>query len=103
MNELDIKKILSLNIKKYRKLQSLSQFELSEKADLSDQTINSIEGCRLWPSDKTLAKIAEALGVEIFKLFIPQEIGIAKELEKELKLAVAKSVEKTVLGLLKEV
>jgi transcriptional regulator with XRE-family HTH domain len=39
--------------------------------DVSTQTINDIECCRSWVSDKTMAKIAEALNVEIFQLFLP--------------------------------
>ena len=34
---------------------------LAEKAELSAQTINDIEGCRTWVSDKSLTKIADAL------------------------------------------
>jgi hypothetical protein len=30
----------------------------AEITDISDQTINDIEGCRTWVSDKTIVKIA---------------------------------------------
>ena len=39
--------------------------------DVSEQTINCIEGCRTWVSDKTLGKLASALGVEVFQLLGP--------------------------------
>jgi transcriptional regulator with XRE-family HTH domain len=67
-----LRKILSANIKKYRAEQSISQEKLAEAVGLSDQTINDIEGCRSWVSDKTLVKIAIALRVEVFQLVYPQ-------------------------------
>jgi hypothetical protein len=33
--------------------------------------INDIEGCRTWVSDKTLVKLAAALQVETYRLFLP--------------------------------
>jgi transcriptional regulator with XRE-family HTH domain len=67
-----LRKILSANIKKYRAEQGISQEKLAEAVGLSDQTINDIEGCRSWVSDKTLVKIAIALRVEVFQLVYPQ-------------------------------
>ena len=67
-----LRKILSANIKKYRAELGLSQEKLSELVNLSDQTINDIEGCRTWVSDKTLVKIARALNVEIYQLLYPK-------------------------------
>jgi hypothetical protein len=42
---------------------------------LSIQTINGIEGCRIWVSDKTLIRLAEALNIEVFQLLAPSETG----------------------------
>jgi len=67
-----LRKILSANIKKYRAELGLSQEKLAELVALSDQTINDIEGCRSWVSDKTLVKIARALKVEIYQLIYPK-------------------------------
>jgi hypothetical protein len=39
-------------------------------ADLSVQMVNCIEGHRAWVSDKTLVALSEALGIEVFQLFI---------------------------------
>jgi hypothetical protein len=33
--------------------------------------INDIEGCRTWVSDKTLVKLAAALQIETYRLFLP--------------------------------
>ena len=61
MNQNELRKILSFNIKQKRKHYSLTQEKLAELTGLSAQTINDIEGCRTWVSDKTLIKIAETL------------------------------------------
>ena len=69
---LKLRKTLSRNIKKYRAELGLSQEKLAKKVDLSDQTINDIEGCRNWVSDKTLTKLARALNVEAYELIYPK-------------------------------
>ena len=66
-----IRQILAQNIKNRREILGLSQEKLAESADLSVQTINTIEGCRMWISDKSITRLAKALNVEIFQLFVP--------------------------------
>lgn len=96
MESQELRENLSQNLKKYRKRKNWSQFELAEKAEISEQTINSIEGLRLWPSDKTLTKIANVLEIEIYKLFVPQKLSLQSESIEELKHAVVKTVEELV-------
>jgi transcriptional regulator with XRE-family HTH domain len=67
-----LRKALSANIKRYRAKLGFSQEKLAETVGLSDQTINDIEGCRTWVSDKTIVKIARALNVEAYQLLFPQ-------------------------------
>ena len=93
MESQELREALSLNLKKYRKIKGWSQFELAEKAEISEQTVNSIEGLRLWPSDKTLAKLANVLEVEMYRLFVPQTLAMQSETISELKHAVVKTVE----------
>lgn len=93
MESQELRECLSLNLKKYRKIKGWSQFELAEKAEISEQTVNSIEGLRLWPSDKTLAKLANVLEVEMYRLFVPQTLAMLSETISELKHAVVKTVE----------
>ena len=71
MTEQELKKTLSENIKKYRK-NKFTQEKLAEKCGLSSQNINDIEGMRRWPRSENLVKIADALEVEVYQLFIPQ-------------------------------
>lgn len=70
MTQAELREILSSNIKFYRKRLFLTQEKLAEKAGLSAQTINDIEGCRTWVSDKSLIKIVEALHIEPADLLI---------------------------------
>ena len=93
MESQELRETLSQNLKKYRKIKGWSQFELAEKAEISEQTVNSIEGLRLWPSDKTLAKLANVLEVEMYRLFVPQTLAMQSENISELKHAVVKTVE----------
>jgi len=67
----DLRRTLSLNIKKQRKILGLTQEKLAEAADLSSQTINDIEGCRMWVSDKTILKLAKVLHIDAYQLFEP--------------------------------
>jgi transcriptional regulator with XRE-family HTH domain len=66
-----LRKTLSANIKKHREFLGMTQEKLAEKAEISANMINDIEGCRTWVSDKTLVKIASALKVETYRLIMP--------------------------------
>jgi transcriptional regulator with XRE-family HTH domain len=49
----------------------ITQEKLAEKAEISINMINDIEGCRTWVSDKTLARLSAALQTDIWCLFLP--------------------------------
>jgi transcriptional regulator with XRE-family HTH domain len=70
-----IRKILAQNIKSRREKLGLSQEKLAEASNMSVQTINTIEGCRMWVSDKTVTRLAKALDIEVFQLFVPYQAG----------------------------
>jgi transcriptional regulator with XRE-family HTH domain len=89
---IDIRKILSNNIKKHRELMGLSQEKLAEKAGISSNMVRDIEGCRTWVSDNTLTNIATALETDIYRLLMPEDIGesenyrtVLLDLKKTLK------------------
>ena len=82
-----LRKTLSANIKKHREYLGLTQEKLAEKAGLSANMVNDIEGCRTWISDKTLVNLASALKIETYRLFLPLTISdndIAKTVVKDL-------------------
>jgi transcriptional regulator with XRE-family HTH domain len=66
-----LRTLLSMNIKHRRKALGISQEKLAQAAELSAQTVNDIEGCRMWVSDKTIMKLAHALQVEAYQLLVP--------------------------------
>ena len=71
MKDSEIQIRLAENLKRIRKSQKLTQFQLAEKAHISDETIKNIELCKTWTSEKTLSQITEALNIDIHSLFIP--------------------------------
>ena len=71
MTKEELCKVFSYNIKKFRQGR-FSQEALAEETGLSPQQINGIEGGRKFVSTDSLLKIASALGVEVYQLFIPQ-------------------------------
>ena len=79
MTQNELRGCLSSNIKRYRKRLFLTQEKLAERAGLSAQTINDIEGCRTWVSDKSLIKIADSLRTTPAELLLPNQIIKAPE------------------------
>ena len=71
MESRKLREVLSSNIKKERKKLGLTQEKLAEIAGLSAQTVNDIEGCRMWVSDKTITRLARVLNVEVYELLVP--------------------------------
>lgn len=69
MTGLDIRHILAQNIKNRRKELGITQEKLAELASLSAPYMNDIERCQTWVSDKTLAKLATALLMDVSMLF----------------------------------
>ena len=70
-----IRSVIAGNVKKYRKLRHLTQESLAEMADVSNTYIANIECGQTWVSDKTLEKIASALHIEEYLLFIPEQVN----------------------------
>lgn len=73
MNGIELLETLSSNIRFFRKQKSWTQEKLAEEAEMSVQAINFFEGKRRWPGEDSLSKIASALGVEVYQLFIPND------------------------------
>lgn len=73
MTQDDVRKILASNIRKRRKELGITQIKLAELADISEPYMNDIERCQTWVSDKTLAKLAWALNLDLYELFIVPE------------------------------
>ena len=104
MTQNDLREILSKNIKTKRKELGFTQEKLAELVELSAQTINDIEGCRTWVSDKTLIKISEVLQTSPAELLIPQntETNMNTKNMNNIKSELKKEVISTIDDIFKE-
>jgi len=73
IEENTVRQLVSLNLKRYRMLQNASQLSLSLTAGLTHNFINDIENCKKGISAKTIAKLCEALRIEPYQLFLPED------------------------------
>ena len=79
MTEADIRDNLSRNIKTFRTIQKFSQAELAEKADISIPFLSQIECGNKFPSPAILAKLSDALKVNVSDLFTEQNAIQSKD------------------------
>ena len=70
---MDIIKVFADNVKKYRMLLGLSQDALADKCGLHRTYISAIECYRRSIALENIQRIADALGVETYKLFIEEK------------------------------
>ena len=71
MEETEIRRILSSNIKHYRGLRRWSQAVLAEKMGISTNFLADIETGKSWVSAVTLSKMANIFNIEAYELFKP--------------------------------
>jgi transcriptional regulator with XRE-family HTH domain len=65
----NIREVLAINIKEYRRKCGFSQDKLAELASISSQYLATVETCRKFPTPEVLDRLAEALGIESHELF----------------------------------
>lgn len=102
----EIQTRLAQNLKRIRKAQKLTQFELAEKAKVSDETIKNIELCKTWTSEKTLAQLTDALKIDIHALFLPVPSTFDKKVsddKKQIKACILENLRRFVETSLKEI
>ena len=73
--------IFAKNLKKFRHKCGLSQEKLAEKVDVSTHHIAMIELGRNFPTSGLIERLADALGIEIYELFVEAN-SPQKELEQ---------------------
>ncbi|GMO70085.1 MAG: hypothetical protein Ta2A_18610 [Treponemataceae bacterium] len=71
MTEAECRKVLSANIRHYRKRLGLSQLTVALELDISPNFLSDIENEKKWVSPKTLTAIASVLNVNVYELFKP--------------------------------
>jgi len=72
IDEQYVHKLISINIKRLRSLQNISQLNLALSTGLTHNFINDIENCKKGVSAKTLGKLSVALSVEPYQFFLPE-------------------------------
>lgn len=87
-----LREYLAGNIKKFRKERKMTQADLAELCNTSSNYIAIIETCNRFPREEMIEKIAEALKVETFELFIKPNTPYAPKITKKDKF-IAKLVE----------
>ena len=66
---MNLKQELGKNIKKYRKLNNMTQEKLAEIIDVEINSISSIETGKFFPSPENMIKISNALKISLSDLF----------------------------------
>ena len=104
--DLSLRKILSQNIRIFRKNLHLTQERLAENADISLPYLSDIEHCKTWVSDKTLLKLSKALNTtpsELLNENIPPiEIHLKENSIADLLLEQKKQIAKAVSDICNE-
>lgn len=80
----NIKKRLGRRIQELRKSNKLTQEQLAEKIEIGTSNISYIETGKFYPTPETLGKIAKALNVEIYELYMFEQLKPIDELRTEL-------------------
>ncbi|ULQ60392.1 helix-turn-helix domain-containing protein [Brucepastera parasyntrophica] len=70
---LEIQRILSANIKRFRSRRGMSQLKFAQELGISHNFVSDIETGKKWISPATLTNLAEVLGVEVYELFMPEQ------------------------------
>jgi transcriptional regulator with XRE-family HTH domain len=74
-DEMKIRALVALNLKRLRELKRISQITLSGMTGLTRNFINDIENGAKWVSAKTIAKLASALEVEPHRFFLSASLA----------------------------
>lgn len=78
----ETRKYLAENLRLLRKINSITQSVLAEKAGTSTNTISDIERERTWPTDETFEKIASVFSLKVHELLIEPDV-LKKNLESK--------------------
>jgi len=94
----EIRAIFGKNVKIFRTRRNWSQSDLAEHANISLNFLGDIERGNKWPHPDTLTKLADALEIKVFELFIEENdefIPEAKKMMNRFVKDVSLSINKT--------
>jgi transcriptional regulator with XRE-family HTH domain len=69
----ELRAIFGKNVKLYRNRRNWSQADLAEYADISINFLGDIERGKKWPHPDTLSKMADALEIKVYELFVEED------------------------------
>ena len=96
----NLREIFAHNLKKKRRICGFSQAKLAEMVNVSTHHIATIETSRNYPTLDLVERMANALNIEIYELFIdplspPEEMErLYQTVAKNIEQVVAEAVEK---------
>jgi len=95
----ELRAILGKNVKTHRSRRNWSQGDLVEYANISINFLGDIERGKKWPHPDTLSKLADALDIKVFELFLegdtivpPETQALMNRFIKDFSLAINKSL-----------
>jgi transcriptional regulator with XRE-family HTH domain len=95
----ELRAVFGANVKFYRSRRNWSQADLAESSSISINFLGDIERGKKWPHPDTLTKLADALEVKVFELFLEEntEINIKTQtlmsrFVKDVSLTINKSL-----------
>lgn len=80
----NIKILLGRKIREFRKNKKMTQEQLAELVGIGTPNISYFETGKFTPAIETLEKIAKALDVEIYELYMFKPLKSVPEIKKEL-------------------
>jgi transcriptional regulator with XRE-family HTH domain len=95
----ELRAIFGNNVKVYRNRRNWSQADLAENANISINFLGDIERGKKWPHPDTLTKLADALEIKVFELFMEEDIefdqktkALMRRFVKDVTLTINKSL-----------
>ena len=95
----EIRAIFGQRIKSFRNRRKWSQADLAEYANITPNYLGDIERGKKWPHPDVLSKLADALGIRVYELFLEENMAISPDVKilmgrfiKDVSIAVSKSM-----------
>jgi len=99
MGEKELRAIFGKNLRAYRNRRNWSLADLAEYANISLNFLGDIERGNKWPSPETLTKLADALEIKVFELFLEEDAKpdantevLMSRFVKDVSLTISKSL-----------
>ena len=92
----ELKKLLGKRIREIRVARNLTQEDLSELTDIGASSISKIESGYFHPTDDNLERIAKALNVKPYKLYMFNHNKNVKELKNDIIAMINKATDEEI-------